>query len=193
MMAKDYASHIVVLSAPSGTGKDTIAAKLIQCDSRLELSCSATTRKKRGSEQEGVDYYFMSPEEFDGIIKDGGFIEYAQYGRNKYGTLKSDVTRRIDAGKTVILVIDVQGGESIRKMYPGALTVFILPPSSEELERRLRARGTDSDEEISERIKIAETEMKRAQEYDYAVINDDLDTAVKEVYNIIAKHCLNGG
>ena len=193
MMAKDYASHIVVLSAPSGTGKDTIAAKLIQCDSRLELSCSATTRKKRGSEQEGVDYYFMSPEEFDGIIKDGGFIEYAQYGRNKYGTLKSDVTRRIDAGKTVILVIDVQGGESIRRMYPGALTVFILPPSSEELERRLRARGTDSDEEISERIKIAETEMKRAQEYDYAVINDDLDTAVKEVYNIIAKHCLNGG
>lgn len=193
MMAKDYASHIVVLSAPSGTGKDTIAAKLIQCDSRLELSCSATTRKKRGSEQEGVDYYFMSPEEFDGIIKDGGFIEYAQYGRNKYGTLKSDVTRRIDAGKTVILVIDVQGGESIRKMYPGALTVFILPPSSEELERRLRARGTDSDEEISERIKIAQTEMKRAQEYDYAVINDDLDTAVKEVYNIIAKHCMNGG
>ena len=193
MMAKDYASHIVVLSAPSGTGKDTIAAKLIQCDSRLELSCSATTRKKRGSEQEGVDYYFMSPEEFDGIIKDGGFIEYAQYGRNKYGTLKSDVTRRIDAGKTVILVIDVQGGESIRRMYPGALTVFILPPSSEELERRLRARGTDSAEEISERIKIAETEMKRAQEYDYAVINDDLDTAVKEVYNIIAKHCLNGG
>ncbi len=193
MMAKDYASHIVVLSAPSGTGKDTIAAKLIQCDSRLELSCSATTRKKRGSEQEGVDYYFMSPEEFDGLIKDGGFIEYAQYGRNKYGTLKSDVTRRIDAGKTVILVIDVQGGESIRRMYPGALTVFILPPSSEELERRLRARGTDSAEEISERIKIAETEMKRAQEYDYAVINDDLDTAVKEVYNIIAKHCLNGG
>lgn len=193
MMAKDYASHIVVLSAPSGTGKDTIAAKLIQCDSRLELSCSATTRKKRGSEQEGVDYYFMSPEEFDGLIKDGGFIEYAQYGRNKYGTLKSDVTRRIDAGKTVILVIDVQGGASIRRMYPGALTVFILPPSSEELERRLRARGTDSAEEISERIKIAETEMKRAQEYDYAVINDDLDTAVKEVYNIIAKHCLNGG
>ncbi|MCR5782678.1 MAG: guanylate kinase [Clostridia bacterium] len=192
-MENDYASHIVVLSAPSGTGKDTIAARLIQRDSRLELSCSATTRKKRGSEQEGVDYYFMSTEEFDGLVQKGGFIEFAQYGRNKYGTLKSDVMHRIDAGKTVILVIDIQGGASIRKMYPGALTVFILPPSAAELERRLRNRGTDSDEEISERIRIAENEMKCASEYDYTVINDDLDKAVGEVYNIIAKHCLNGG
>lgn len=190
-MLKAHPCRLVVLSAPSGTGKDTIAGRLLKMDDRLTLSCSATTRRRKPGETDGVDYYFLSREDFENRVRSGGFVEYTDYGGNLYGTLKSDISERIEKGKIVLLVIDVHGGESIRKMYPGALSVFLVPPSVAELERRLRCRCRDTDEEIAKRLLIAEEEMECAGDYDYTVVNDDLDKAVDEVYNLILQNCVN--
>ena len=181
----DIASKLVIVSGPSGAGKDTIVNELLKKDSSLSLSVSATSRAPRGEEKDGVEYYFLSVEDFIKKTENGEFIEFAQYGSNYYGTLKEDVIKRIDNGKTVILVIEVKGAENVKNMYPEALSIFILPPSEQILEKRLRARQTECEDAIAKRMCIAKTEIEKSAEYDYSVINDDLQTAVDQVYKII--------
>lgn len=181
----DLASKLVIVSGPSGTGKDTVVGEVLKLDERFSLSVSATSRAVRGTEQDGVEYYFLSEEEFFEKVRGGEFIEYAQYGSSYYGTLKSDVIKRIENGKIVILVIEVQGAENVKNMYPDALSVFIMPPSMEELERRLRARKTESEEAILKRLAIAKSEIEKSVNYDYIVVNGVVETAADELYNII--------
>lgn len=184
----DLSSKLVVVSGPSGAGKDTIVSRLLGMDSDFSLSVSATTRAPRGAEVDGKNYYFLSTEDFLSKIENDAFIEYAKYGSNYYGTLKSDVEQRIRNGKTVILVIEVNGAANIKRLYPGALSIFIMPPSPEVLENRLRKRQTDSEDAIVKRLDIAKTEISRSTDYDYIVINDDLDRAVAEAHEIIKKN-----
>ncbi|MCD7774250.1 MAG: guanylate kinase [Clostridiales bacterium] len=183
----DIGSKLVVVSGPSGAGKDTIAAEIIKLDGKFSLSVSATTRAPREGEVDGVNYFFLSEDEFLQNIRDNAFIEYAKYSSNYYGTLKRDVQSKIAEGKIIILVIDVQGAEKIKKEYPDSLSLFIMPPSKEILRQRLNDRMTEDNADIEKRIKIAEDEMKKRSSYDYVVVNDDLNAAVSEVYDIITK------
>lgn len=184
----DFDKNLVIISGPSGTGKDTITQRLLAIDNRFALSVSATTRQPRVGEEDGVDYYFISEEDFSNKIESGDFIEYARYGKNYYGTLKQDVENRIKSGKTVILVIDVQGEANIKKLYPNVLSIFVMPPSYEILEKRLRGRNTDSEDAILLRLEAAKCEMEKCGEYDYVVVNDSLETAVDDAYKIITEH-----
>lgn len=178
--------QLIVVSGPSGSGKDTVICKAIErLGENAFLSVSMTTRRKRGNEQDGVDYYFVSNEEFEAHIHNGDMLEYAKYGSNYYGTPIAPIKERMNNGETVFLNIEVQGGASIRKLMPEAVQIFIIPPSMKELERRLRKRATEDEEAIRKRMLIAESEISRACEYDYIVINDDLDDAVDELLKII--------
>lgn len=181
----DFASKLVVVSGPSGAGKDTVVKGVLEKDSSVSLAVSATTRNVRGSEQHGVDYYFLSVDEFLRRVANDEFIEYAQYGANYYGTLKEDVLKRVNDGKIVVLVIEVQGAENIRKMYPQSHSVFIMPPSAQVLENRLRNRQTEDESAILKRLEIAKSEIAKSVDYDFVVVNDDLTKAVDELYNII--------
>ena len=178
--------QLIVVSGPSGSGKDTVISKAIErLGEKAFLSVSMTTRRKRGSETDGVDYYFVSEKEFLEHIENGDMLEYAKYGSNYYGTPAQPIKDRIGNGEIVFLNIEVQGGASVRKLIPEAVKVFILPPSVRELERRLRKRATEDEEAIQKRLQIAEDEMERAVEYDYIVINDDLDDAVDALISIV--------
>lgn len=181
-------SNLVVVSGPSGAGKDTVVAKLLERDDSFSLSVSATTRAPRGNEQNGIEYYFFSVDEFLKKIDNDEFIEHEQYGANHYGTLKSDVEKRLADGKKVILVIEVKGAANIKKMYPDSLSIFIMPPSLEVLEHRLRGRKTESEADIQKRLGIAAEEMKKSVDYDFVVINDALEDAVNDAYKIIKNH-----
>ncbi len=177
---------LVVVSAPSGCGKDTVVAKILDImKDDAFLSVSMTTRKIRPGEADGVNYHFISVEEFNENIRKGEMLEYAQYGDNFYGTPISPVRKNLEEGKTVFLIIEVQGGGNVKKIFPDAKKIFIIPPSLEVLEARLRGRATDSDEAIRARLRIAETELQRAYEYDYIVENDVLEDAVEDVMSII--------
>ncbi len=177
---------LVVVSAPSGCGKDTVISKVLEIMKEdAFLSVSMTTRQIRAGETDGVNYHFVTPEKFNDNIKKGEMLEYAQYGDNFYGTPVSPVKKNLEEGKTVFLIIEVKGGENIKKIFPDAKKIFIIPPSLEVLEKRLRSRATDSDEAIDARLRIAETELRRAYEYDYIVENDVLDDAVNDVMSII--------
>ncbi|MBQ3136122.1 MAG: guanylate kinase [Clostridia bacterium] len=177
---------LVVVSAPSGCGKDTVISKVmdIMKDDAF-LSVSMTTREIRAGEKAGVNYHYISAEEFNKNIEKGEMLEYARYGDSLYGTPLTPVRKNLDEGKTVFLIIEVNGGENVKKMFPESKKIFIIPPSLEELERRLRNRATDSDEAIKARLRIAETELQRAYEYDYIVENNILDDAVNDVMAII--------
>ena len=177
---------VLVVSAPSGCGKDTIIQKVLQkMNGEAVLSVSMTTRDMREGEKEGVNYYYVSKDEFFRHIADGDMLEYTNYGSNYYGTPIKPVKNQLAEGKIVILIIEVEGGENVKKAFPDAKKIFVIPPSMKILEERLRSRGTDSDEAISKRLTIAECELKRACEYDYIVENDDLDEAVEDVLAII--------
>ncbi len=183
----DKAGKLVVFSAPSGCGKDTILHEIFHnknCEN-IVLSRSMTTRAPRSGEQDGIDYYFVTREEFEKKIAEDGLIEYAEYSGNYYGTPKAPVEEWISRGKTVILEIEVQGASKVVRKYPDAVSIFILPPSIEELERRLRLRNTDSEETIARRIAIAPTEIAKSKEFKYCVVNDDLIRASEEVYDLI--------
>ncbi len=177
---------LVVVSAPSGCGKDTIIAKVMEkMDGEAFLSVSMTTREMRPGEVDGVNYYFISTEKFKENIRNGEMLEYACYGSNFYGTPIGPVKKLLDEGKTVFLIIEVEGGKNVKNIFPDAVKIFIIPPSLEVLESRLRSRATDSDEAIEARLRIAITELQRANEYDYIVENDVLDVAVDDVLAII--------
>ena len=184
-MASKDKGLLVVLSAPAGCGKDTVLAEVKKADSNVKQSISMTTRLPREGEQDGVDYYFTSVSDFENKISENGFLEYVKYGVNYYGTPKKAIEEMVDSGKTVILKIEVEGAGNVRKIYPDAVSIFIMPPSFTELSRRLKNRGTETQEDICRRLKIAEDEMQRAKEYNYIVINDDLSVCVNDVLSII--------
>lgn len=177
---------LIVVSAPSGCGKDTVIAKVLEkLGDEAALSVSMTTRSIRPGEEEGVNYYYVSVDQFKEHIANGDMLEYASYGSNFYGTPIKPVKDKLEEGKTVFLIIEVEGGGNVKKIFPEAKKIFIVPPSMKELENRLRGRGTDSEDAIIKRMEIAETELNRATEYDYIVENDVLEDAVSDVMSII--------
>ena len=181
------AGKLIIFSAPSGSGKSTIINYLLQQSLRLRFSISATSRAPRGTQKNGVEYYFLTPEEFKARIAKGDFLEYEEVYTDKfYGTLKSEVERILNEGDNVIFDVDVVGGCNIKRFYGDrALSVFIQPPSIEELRKRLVGRGTDTPEVIESRIAKAEYELSFADKFDTVVINDDLETAKAKALQVI--------
>lgn len=176
--------RFIVISGPSGVGKGTICNKIIE-DLGAEYSVSYTTREPRAGEIDGVNYNFISREEFERKIDEGDFLEYNIYNGNYYGTGKSKILEKLDEGISVILEIDVNGGRNIKKICPDALLIYIAPPSMDELRKRLIDRGTEDMDKINNRLKIAEDEMKEIYNYDFVVVNDDLNKAIYFVEKII--------
>lgn len=178
---------IIIFSAPSGSGKSTIINYLMQQGLNLAFSISATSRPPRGTEQNGVEYFFLSPEEFREKIANREFLEYEEVYKDRfYGTLKDQVEKQLEKGQNVVLDVDVKGGCNIKNFYGDrALSVFIQPPSIKELRKRLNGRGTDSPEVIEDRIAKAEFELGFADKFDKVVVNDNLETAQQEALNIL--------
>ena len=177
--------YLFVVSGAAGTGKDSVVKALREAHPEIEKTVSATTRAPRPGEQEGVDYYYRTREQFRHLIDTDQVVEHNFYNGNYYGTLREEVDKRLEAGKLVVLVIDVHGAANIRRMFPGATTIFLLPPSVEELERRLRGRGTETEEVIKGRMERAKEEAQGMDQYDYVLINDDLETCVKQMHETI--------
>jgi len=184
-----HKGKLVIFSAPSGSGKSTIVQALLEKKFNLEFSISATSRAPRGEEKHGVEYYFLSPDEFRQKIDQEAFLEWEEvYTDTYYGTLRSEVERITNKGCNVVFDVDVVGGVNIKKMYGDqALSLFIQPPSIGELETRLRGRGTDSDEKIAERVGKAEKEMTYAPQFDQVVVNDDLEKAIAQTASILTE------
>jgi guanylate kinase len=176
---------LIVVSGFSGAGKGTLMKKLVQEYDNYALSISATTRAPRAGEENGREYFFLKREEFEQKIDEDGLIEYACYCDNYYGTPRAYVEEQLAAGKDVILEIEIQGALKIRKQYPDALLLFVMPPSAAELRRRLEGRGTETKEIIDKRMKRAIEEAEGIEEYEYIVVNDNLDTCVRELHEII--------
>ena len=181
---------LFIISGPSGVGKSTVLRALFAQRSNLYFSVSATTRDPRPGEEDGVHYHFLKPETFREWIEQGEFLEYAEFVGNAYGTPKRYVDEALDTGKDVILDIEVQGAEQVCAKRPETVTIFIAPPSWDELERRLTERGTDTAEKIRGRLQRAREEVLKANHYQYFVINDTVENAVKELAAIMtAEHC----
>ena len=178
---------LIIVSAPSGSGKSTIIGKIMEKYENLHFSISATSRPPRGTEQNGVEYFFLSPEEFRQKIANDEFIEYEEVYPDKfYGTLKSQVEKQLLKGENIVFDVDVKGGVSIKKKYKKrALSIYIMPPSIEELRNRLVKRGTDSPEMIEQRIAKAKQELTFADKFDKVVVNDILDVAVQETLQLV--------
>ena len=179
------AAKLLVLAAPSGAGKTTLVKKLVERIDNLKFSISYTTRERRSTEIDGVDYFFVTKTKFDHLRDNDELLESAQVFDNFYGTSRSQVERHLANGDNVLLEIDWQGARQVRESMPDAVTVFILPPSVTELERRLRDRRTDSDRVIERRLRDAVSDMQHWSEFDFAIVNDDLDVAVSELEAIM--------
>lgn len=176
---------LVILSGPSGCGKDTVIEELIKANDRVCVSISSTTREKRDCEIDGVNYNFLQKAEFEKLIENDEVLEYAVYNGNYYGTPVKPLETMLNDGKIVILKIEVQGAEKVmKKLRDKVVTIFLLPPSFEELEKRLRLRGTESEEQLVSRLNIARDEVSRAENYDYIVTNDNLSVAVNDILSI---------
>lgn len=178
---------LIVFSAPSGGGKSTIISELRKKDQSLVYSVSATTRQSRPGENHGTDYYFLSDEEFSEQIENKEFLEWAEVHKERYGTLRKPVEKQISEGRVVLLDIDVQGGLTVKESLPESVLIFIFPPSLEVLEERLRNRGTESEEKLKIRLENAKEEMEIGKNYDYLVINQNIQETVAEVQAIIKK------
>jgi guanylate kinase len=181
----DRATSVIVVSAPSGAGKSTVLARVLKEVGEIRFSISHTTRKRRGDEQDGVDYYFVDVPAFNALKDQGKMLETAQVHGHLYGTGLAELERAGREGVDLLLDVDVQGASQVRAKLPDAVTVFILPPSFEELERRLRGRGMDSGTSIQKRLQAAREELGYYGVYDYAIVNDDLETCVEAVKCII--------
>jgi guanylate kinase len=179
-------ARVFVITGPSGVGKGTLIRGLMERIDGLELSVSATTRAPRPGENDGVDYHFLTREEFDRRVADGEFVEHADYAGRSYGTLRSELEQRIAAGTPVVLEIEVQGARQVRAAMPEALQVFIAPPSLEALRTRLIGRGTDDPEEVERRLRVAEEELKAQPEFAHVVVNDRLEDALERLTAIVA-------
>lgn len=179
--------RLVLYTGSSGVGKGTIMAELIKRDPNIRLSVSNTTRAPRDGEIDGVHYNFVTKEQFEELISNDGYLEYAQYCDNFYGTPKQQVEDMLNEGYDVFLEIEVQGGLQILEKYPDVLSIFILPPSIDVLEKRLRKRGTEEEDTILKRLSEAEREISFKDRYKYNVVNGDLETAVEEILNILNK------
>ncbi len=176
---------LVILSGPSGSGKDTVLNKLCECDPDVKVSVSMTTREKRDDEIDGVHYYFVTREYFEKKISENRMLEYAEYAKNYYGTPAEPVDEMLSQGKSVILKIEVQGAEKIRNRYDDVISIFLMPPSLRVLEQRLRGRGTEDEETIQHRLFIAREEIRKAYDYDYVVFNDTVENAVADIKSIL--------
>jgi guanylate kinase len=174
-----------VLAGPSGVGKGAIVARLLAALPDLELSISATTRRPRPREDEGRHYYFVDRADFDRMIEAGGFLEWADIFGERYGTPREPVERALAAGRDVLVEIDIQGARQVKAANPAAYMVFITPPSLAELERRLRTRGTETDEQVKRRLAKASDELAAEPEFDVTVVNDDLEQAAREVIQLV--------
>lgn len=182
--------NLIVISGPSGAGKGTICKALLEREDNLYISVSATTRSPRKGEVDGVNYYFLTQEEFKKKVDNNEFLEWAEVHGNYYGTPKFNVEEMINEGKNIILEIDVQGALNVKKNCEDGVFIFILPPSMEELKRRIIARGSETPESLIKRFKTAYEEINYISKYNYAVVNDDLEEAVKKVQNILyAEDC----
>ena len=177
---------LFVISAPSGAGKTSLVKALLARNPALTVSVSHTTRPRRPNEEEGREYWFVTPQEFTERLQRGEFLEHAQVFDNYYGTGKATVAALLAAGRDVILEIDWQGARQVRQSAPGCITIFILPPSRAALEQRLRSRGTDSDAVIARRLRDAVSDMSHYREFDYVVVNDDFDSACGQLEAILA-------
>ena len=181
----EHRGKLIVVSGPSGAGKSTVIGKVMERRSDLCFSVSATTRKPRDGEVDGVNYFFVSGTEFDRMIGDDELLEHAEYNRDNYGTPRAYVEEKRRAGMHVLLDIEVQGARQVRERVPEAIKIFIIPPSLQVLEQRLRGRGTETEEQIQRRLARARGEYREADFYDYVVINDNLETAANELNAII--------
>lgn len=182
---------LIVLSGPSGSGKDSICERLKEYNDNFWVSVSATTRKPRMGEEDGISYFFKTTKEFEDGINNNEYLEYAKYNNEYYGTPRSMVSRHIDAGEDVILVIEVQGALKIKHLIPEAIFIFIMPPTMKDLIIRLKKRGTESNDKILNRFKTAYQEINELTKYNYVVVNDELDVATRKVNSIIeAQRCM---
>ena len=174
-----------MITGPSGVGKGTLIRGLLERVPELELSVSATTRRPRAGERDGIDYHFLTPEEFEQHVTAGDFLEHATYSGNRYGTLRSEVERRLKEGRPVVLEIELQGARQVRQAMPDAVAVFIAPPSRDALRARLIGRGTDTPEQVDERMRTAERELEAQPEFSHVVVNDRLEQATDRLVAIV--------
>jgi guanylate kinase len=179
-------ARVFVITGPSGVGKGTLIRGLMERLPELELSVSATTRAPRAGEREGVDYHFLTREEFDRRVAQGEFVEHADYAGRSYGTLRSELEDRVRAGSPVVLEIEVQGARQVREALPEAVQVFIAPPSLQALRTRLTTRGTDDSEEVERRLQVAEQELAAQPEFGHVVVNDRLEDALEQLTAIVS-------
>ncbi|MDW5418559.1 guanylate kinase [Iodobacter sp. CM08] len=177
--------NLFVVTAPSGAGKTTLVAALLAADQNVQLSVSFTTRAPRPGEVDGKDYHFVAREVFEQMILNGDFFEHAEVYGNYYGTSQTWINKAIDTGRDILLEIDWQGAAQVRRLFPDAVGLFVLPPSVEVLEQRLKNRGKDSDEVIERRMAVAKEEISHVEEFDYVIVNEHIDEAVRDIVSAV--------